>query len=263
MTAMLHLDKLRVHHSVTGPANTDRLPVLLLHGWGASMALITPLGDRLARAGWQVHALDLPGFGDSDTPLTPWSVFDYANFMLRYLDAHNLPRVHLFGHSFGGRLGLILGAEHPARLGKMVLADSAGLRPQTPLPARLRLETYKRLRDGLRAVGLRSLSDSLRSAYNARYGSADFQAAQGVMRDSFVQVVNADLLPYAARVAVPTLLLWGDQDQDTPLWQGQRLEQTIPDAGLVVYAGAGHYSYLDRLNDAARVIDYFFKGEKD
>jgi pimeloyl-ACP methyl ester carboxylesterase len=53
--------------------------------------------------------------------------------------------------------------------------------------------------------------------------------------------------------------MWGDQDQDTPLWQGQLLEKTIPDAGLVVWEGAGHYSYLDRLPDTVRVIDHFFK----
>jgi pimeloyl-ACP methyl ester carboxylesterase len=75
-------------------------------------------------------------------------------------------------------------------------------------------------------------------------------------------VVNEDLLPYAARVTVPTLLFWGDQDKDTPLWQGELLEKTIPDAGLIVHKGAGHYSYLDRLADTVRVMDYFFKSDE-
>ena len=82
------------------------------------------------------------------------------------------------------------------------------------------------------------------------------------MRETFVKVVNEDLLPYAARVQPSTLLLWGDQDQDTPLSQGQLLEKTIPDAGLVVWEGAGHYSYLDRLPDTVRVIDHFFKQDE-
>jgi pimeloyl-ACP methyl ester carboxylesterase len=79
------------------------------------------------------------------------------------------------------------------------------------------------------------------------------------MRNTFVKVVNEDLLPYAARIKVPTLLLWGDRDEDTPLWQGQLLEKTIPDAGLVVFEGAGHYSYLDRLGETVRILDHFFK----
>jgi len=60
-----------------------------------------------------------------------------------------------------------------------------------------------------------------------------------VLRETLVKVVNEDLLPYAARVSRPTLLFWGDQDHDTPIAQGQLLEKTIPDAGLVVFDGAG------------------------
>ena len=79
------------------------------------------------------------------------------------------------------------------------------------------------------------------------------------MRETFVKVVNEDLLPFAARVKPSTLLFWGDQDEDTPLAQGQLLEKTIPDAGLVVWEGAGHYSYLERAADTAQVMDHFFK----
>ncbi|MCU0511494.1 MAG: alpha/beta hydrolase [Anaerolineae bacterium] len=234
-------------------------PLLLLHGWGASLKLVWPLAERLARAGYRVYALDLPGFGASDPPPAPWTVYDYAAFVTAYLDAHGLPQVHLFGHSFGGRLGIILGAQQPQRLQKLVLAGSAGVRAPAPLPVRLRLAGYKALRDALHRAGLRALAERLRAAYNARYGSTDFQQATGVMRATFVNVVNEDLLPLAARVQRPTLLFWGDQDTDTPLWQGQRLEQTIPDAGLIVQAGAGHYSYLERVDETARVMDHFFR----
>jgi pimeloyl-ACP methyl ester carboxylesterase len=121
------------------------------------------------------------------------------------------------------------------------------------------LTTYKAIRDIMNTIGLKSLAENLRERYNKRYGSSDFQQVSGVMRDTFVKVVNQDLLDYAARITVSTLLFWGENDTDTPLWMGQKLEQTIPDAGLVVHKGAGHYAYLDKLTDTARVIDYFFK----
>lgn len=239
-----------------GAAN---LPIVMLHGWGANVDLLRPLAERLAALGYTVHALDLPGFGQTPPPPTAWSVYDYADFVLAYMDVLGITTAHLFGHSFGGRLSLILGAKHAERFGKIVLADSAGVKPQTPLLLRLRTSAYKTLRGGLKRVGLSGLANSLAAWYGKRYGSADYQAASGVMRETFVKVVNEDLLPLAAQVKPSTLLLWGEHDADTPLSQGKLLEKTIPDAGLVVLEGAGHYSYLDRLPDAVRIMDYFFQ----
>jgi len=248
---------LQINQQILGDA--DAVPVLMLHGWGAEISLLAPLAERLAPLGYRCYLLDMPGFGVSEDPPIAWTVHDYADFVLAYMDAHHLQRVHLFGHSFGGRLGLILGAEHAARIGGMALADAAGIRPQTPAWKRARLGVYKGVRDGLSAVGLRGLSDSLRGWYNRQYGSTDFQNVSGVMRQTFVNVVNEDLRGYAGRVRVPTLLFWGDADTDTPLWQGQLLEQLIPDAGLVVFPGAGHYSYLEHPLQTARAMHELFK----
>lgn len=235
-------------------------PVLMLHGWGANSDLLTPLGERLAPLGFRIYMPDLPGFGGSDEPPQAWTIYDYVAFVLAYLDHHGLERVYLFGHSFGGRLGLILGADHSTRIIKMTLADAAGLRPKTPMLPQIRLKAYKGIRDGLNAVGLKSVSDSLRGWYNKRYGSTDFNAVSGVMRQTFVQVVNEDLRGYAARVQVPVLLIWGEADEDTPLWMGQELEKLIPDAGLVTYPGAGHYSYLENPVQTAKAMQVLYAG---
>ncbi len=248
------LNSLKIGEAVAG----DGEPILFLHGWGASIDLVWPLAAGLADDGYRVYALDLPGFGQSDEPPQAWSVFDYAKFVITYLDHHQLTQVRLFGHSFGGRLGLILGAEHPERIQQMVLAGSAGVVTPLPLMTRVRLSIYKGIRDWLYKVGAKSTADKLRAWYGQRYGSSDYKDVSGVMRATMVKVVNQDLRDYAARVSAPTLLLWGDQDDATPLWQGQMLEQMMPDAGLVIYEGAGHYSYLDRLHDARRVMAYFF-----
>lgn len=101
--------------------------VLLLHGWGANLKLMQPLGERLAALGFSAYMPDLPGFGESDPPPTAWSVSDYANFIIAYLDAHQLQQVYLIGHSFGGRIGLVLGADHAERFVKFALADAAGV----------------------------------------------------------------------------------------------------------------------------------------
>ena len=149
----------------------DGPPVLMVHGWGANIDLLLPLALRLSRLGYRCYLLDLPGFGESDEPATDFNVDKYAEFCLAYLDHHNLTSVHYFGHSLGGRIGLVLAADHDERLRTMVLSNSAGLKVAAPLPARVRLILYKSLRHILDYLGAESTGNKLRRIYNRRYGS--------------------------------------------------------------------------------------------
>jgi pimeloyl-ACP methyl ester carboxylesterase len=252
------VDGIRIAQAIAGDENAP--PILMLHGWGANIGLLWPLAERLVNMGYRVYVPDMPGFGESDHPPVAWTVHDYVRFVLAYADYHHIEQFHLFGHSFGGRLGLILGAEHHNRIIKMVLADSAGIRSKLPLMTQIRLTLYKTIRTGLNSIGLNKLSEKLRTWYNGRYGSQDFKDVSGVMRETFVKVVNEDLREYAVRVGVSTLLIWGSNDEDTPLWQGKSLEKLIPDAGLVVFSGAGHYSYLENQIQTTQAMDALFKG---
>jgi pimeloyl-ACP methyl ester carboxylesterase len=254
----LEVNGIRTAHLIAYPPQGDGAAVLALHGWGGHSGLMIPVAERLAPLGYRVFAPDLPGFGQSALPPATWGVSDYVAFVVAYMDANELDQVFLIGHSFGGRLGLVLGAEHTSRIRKMALVDSAGVSPRRSFASRARLSLYKSIRDALYKIGAKSSANRLGAWYGQHYGSADYQSA-GALRETFVRVVNEDLLPYAARVACPTLLFWGEKDEDTPLWQGQLLEKTIPDAGLIVYSGAGHYSYLEHLSEFVYVIDHFFE----
>ena len=234
-------------------------PVLLVHGWGAHIGLLQPLVSRLSPYGYRLYLFDLPGFGESAEPKKPLSIFDYARFCSDYMDYHQLPWVNYFGHSLGGRIGLALASDGSQRIRKMVLSNSAGIQTRPGLPSRLRLQLYKSIRDSLRHIGAAPLAERLAQLYTRRYGSADFQQASPVMRQTLVKIINQDLLEQARRVSVPTLLVWGDQDQETPLWMGRKLEAAIPDAALVVYEGAGHYAYLDFPDRTASIIDALFR----
>lgn len=244
---------------VTGESAADKPPVLLLHGWGAKIQSFWPVAEQLAPKGYQLHLLDLPGFGTSDPPPVTWDITDYKRFVLAYLDDTPLDRVAVIGHSFGGRIALVLAAEHPERVSKMVLANSAGLRSPVTLKRAARNVMARSVRGALGTLGLESVRARLQERYNQRYASTDYLNA-GNLRETFLRVIAQDLAGYAQRVQAPTVLVWGDQDTDTPLWQGRRLEQLIPDAGLIVFEGAGHFSYLDRLYDFVRIVDHFLSG---
>ena len=233
-------------------------PVLALHGWGGSIASMQMVADRLS--GYAVHSLDFPGFGASGLPPQAWGVPDYARCILAYMDYAAIARAHLIGHSFGGRVSLVLGAENADRVGKIVLTSSAGvLSPKSP-KTQVRRALGRALKGALTLPGLKAFQPTVQGWYRGRYESEDYRNA-GPLRETFVKVVAQDLLPYAKRIKAPTLLIWGDQDQDTPLWQGQALEKAIPDAGLVVFKGAGHFAYQERLADFIRIVQTFFDGK--
>ena len=233
-------------------------PVLMLHGWGANGDLLLPLAHELAGLGYRLLLPDLPGFGESDEPALPFSIFDYADFCLAYMDQHEIQRAHVFGHSLGGRIGLILASDYSARIGSMVLSNSAGVKARVSRVQRLRLGVYKAIRSSLEQVGMGDTAAKLRHAYNRRYASADYLDASPVMRQTLVKIVKQDLLPYARRVAAPTVLVWGDADTETPLWMGELLEGAIPDAALITHPGAGHYAYLERPRETAAIAHALF-----
>lgn len=227
----------------------------MAHGWGANIDLLRPLAQPLSRLGYQCLMVDLPGFGESGEPVQAFTIHDYAAFCIDYMNHRELGAVNFFGHSLGGRIGLILAAEHPHRIETLALSNSAGIRERSALLGRARLQLYQMFRHALESVGAEAAAARLRLVYNNRYGSPDYQSASPIMRQTLVKIVNEDLLAYAARVSVPTILIWGDADQATPLWMGHRLEATIADAALIVHQGAGHYAYLDFPDKTAAIMD--------
>jgi pimeloyl-ACP methyl ester carboxylesterase len=218
------------------------LPIVVLHGWGAHIEAVAPILAALDGAS-ELIALDLPGFGESEPPDQAWDVDSYARFMIHFLDELGVDRAHLVGHSHGGRVSIALAADEPERVGRLLLIDSAGLRPKRGWKYRRRVAVAKlgRLIAKVGGGPGRRLQERMR----ARVASRDYLEASEAMRGTFRAVVSADLADRLPRIGASTLLVWGDRDEDTPLWMAHRMEKLIPDAGLVVLEGAGHYSYAD------------------
>jgi pimeloyl-ACP methyl ester carboxylesterase len=201
--------------------------VLALHGWarsGADFADILRGTDALA-----VH---LHGFGATPAPPVPWGSADYAEHLAAGL-AGSGPFL-LVGHSFGGRVAVRIAAQHPELVSGLVLTGVPLVRA-TPAPQpRLALRAAKRLHAAHVLPG--SVVDRLRR----RGGSADYQAAQGVMRDVLVRVVGEDYREDLARIAVPVHMVWGEHDDAAPVAGARLAAELIPDVRLDVVPGAGH-----------------------
>lgn len=232
-------------------------PIVFLHGWGGEIASFGAIPSLLADH-FRSVAVDLPGFGKSPVPPEPWGSFEYADLVASFLRQQKLGPCTLVGHSFGGRVSIALAAMYPALVKKLVLVDSAGLVPRRTARYYARIYLVKTARKLVSVPILGGLKDPvLRKVYRV-VGSADYNAAVNpILRATLVKSVNEDLRECLPRISVPTLLVWGDQDLDTPLSDGRLMEKLIPDAGLVVFEGAGHFAYLDRMDQFCRVVAHF------
>ncbi|MBA2763272.1 MAG: alpha/beta fold hydrolase [Thermoleophilaceae bacterium] len=234
---------LRVRFERRGePRVTGDLPILVLHGWGAHLEAIEPIVGALATE-TEVIALDLPGFGQSEPPPAAWDADDYARFVIEFLDALEVDRCHLVGHSNGGRIAICLAGSQAARVGRLLLCDSAGLRPRRRAGYYWRVALAKLGRVFGRLGG--RPGERLQRRMRERLASADYLEASPQMRDTFRRLIASDLEPRLGGIETETLIVWGEHDEDTPLWMAKRLEQAIAGAGLVVFEGAGHYSYAE------------------
>ena len=231
-------------------------PIIVLHGWGCNIdtvrSIINVLNNR-----YQVYALDLPGFGRSQEPKEAIGSFEYAEIVREFMSKMNIDKATFIGHSFGGKLSIIMGSKYPELVDKIVLIDSAGLIPKRGPKYYIKVYGFKTLRYIYTNLFFWIKDGDRMERFYRKFGSNDYKDSSGVMRKILVKVVNENLKPLLKDIKAPTLIIWGENDDATPLYMGKIMEKEISDSGLVVFEGGGHYSYLDDYNKFVAVINAF------
>ncbi len=248
----IDVNGLQVAYIDSDPRNADGKPtVLFLHGWGAPVATYKLMLDHLATY-CRVVAPDLPGFGGSAEPEVPWTVDDYVDWTVAFATALGLETVTIINHSFGGRISIKLLSRRPVPLTveRAVFMDAAGIKPKRSAGYYIKVYSYK---------AAKRLCPPLARKMQGKTGSSDYRQASPLMRQTMVKCINEDLTALLPAVEVPVLLIWGSADTATPLSDGQLMEKAIPDAGLVVLEGAGHFAFAQQWGLCSRVLDSFLK----
>ena len=232
--------------------------VVLLHGWGANITLFEKIMGFVSTK-YKVLAMDMPGFGLSSEPSEPWNVDDYVAFVVEFLKDYDTKNVILLGHSFGGRVAIKLCSldPKPFDVQKVILVDSAGVMPQ-----KSSLEKSSVMKLAKKVLGsetVNKLAPNAVEKLKKMRGSADYNAASPIMRKTLVNVVNEDLTALMPNMTMPVLLVWGSADTATPISDARLMEQLMPEAGLAVFEGAGHYSFLEQPDRFNRVLSVFLK----
>ncbi|WP_239805477.1 alpha/beta fold hydrolase [Croceicoccus hydrothermalis] len=230
------------HHIRIGTPGKPR--VVFAHGWGRTHRDFIPVAEALAPS-VDAYLFDMPGFGESERPADAWGTADYGQFMSEHLlDALGIDSCVWVGHSFGGRVGLRIGACSPGLLQHMVIVAGAGV----PRDIGWR-EAMKRKRSAAKFKRLKAAArdeDALIALEN-QYGSPDYVAARETgMRDIFVATISEDQSDQLHKVAVPTTLIYGGADTETPPEIGRKLAAGIPQSEYIECPYYDHISILDR-----------------
>ena len=247
----IEIDGLKIYYESKG----EGAFVVLLHGWGGQASSFKPVFDFLIKS-HRVYVLDFPGFGRSDMPPHTWGTFDYASFISKFCAKLGITKTRIIGHSFGGRIAIVLAANFPKTVDKLILVNSAGIRLKRTVKYYTFITIAKMGKILLSAPIFGKYGEQIKDALYNYVGSEDYRNA-GELRDVLVKVVNEDLRHLLSKIEVPTLLVWGEKDKKTPISHARIMEEEIKNARLVILKNAGHFSYLDEFPQFCRIISQF------
>ena len=232
-----------LYYSLHCERDTETPPLVLIHGAGGTHLYWPPEIRRLR--GYCVYALDLPGHGKSSTIDGQQSVGEYARHILHWLEALEVRRAVLVGHSMGGAIALALALHHPEHVvGLGLIGTGARLRVQPDLLSFITDQTmFLKATDLLISC---SFSTNAPSRLVELASKRLVETRQSVLYGDLVACNRFDVMDQLASVKQPTLVVCGAEDQMTPVRYAQFLASSIPDARLSIIPGAGHMAMLEQ-----------------
>ncbi|OGK09812.1 hypothetical protein A2767_03510 [Candidatus Roizmanbacteria bacterium RIFCSPHIGHO2_01_FULL_35_10] len=218
---ILNLNGLSVNYEIKGEGN----PILIVHGWGGNIKSLESLTESLSKK-YKTISVDLPGFGQSDNPDPNWGVEEYAKLLIKIIDNFKLKPVVYFGHSFGGALGIYLAAKYPTCIKKLILSGASYKRnkPSSTILSQL----FKRLPPVIKKI-----------IYKILYPQSELFEIPS-LEANFRKIVTQDLTPVLESIRIPTLILWGEDDIQTPVEQAKELHEKIKNSKLKIFPEIGH-----------------------
>lgn len=228
--------------------------IVMLHGWKDNLYTFDKIVRSLSDE-FRIIRIDMPGFGGSEAPPNSWHLDDYVRFVNGFFIKLDIKPDILIGHSFGGRITIKGVATGTLSAKKIVLISSAGV---------ARRKTFKNFTLAVLAKVGRVITaippfsiwkQKIRRKLYEAIGSDYFRA--GELSGTFVNVVNEDLGLLSEQIKIPALIVWGAEDDTTPISQGVRLNKLIPGSKLEVINGAGHFVHKEKPEEVAELIREF------
>lgn len=218
--------------------------LVILHGWGARGEEWKTIALALASR-YTVTCVDLPGFGNSSLPPESWGVDEYAAFVESFLQKIGIRKAVVLGHSFGGRIGILLAARKSV-VTTLVLVDAAGVELKSKV-----VTMYQWI---LRTTPGQLAKYGVPKGIRDYFRSEDYVAA-GKMKAVFRNVISEPLGALLPLVSVPTVIIWGEKDVVLSFAEARTIHSLIPGSILRVVWGASHWPHLERPDELLQILE--------
>jgi len=218
-------------------------PMLILHGWPSSSEKWVAVGELLSSHGIKVIVPDLPGFGKSQEPLQAWNTDGYIEWVREFCDkVEDLKNeFYLAGHSFGGSLAAKFAVKYNQRVKILFLISAACIREST-----FSKKLYYKISKIIKLFSFLPYYDFFRKAcYKFIIKKSDYPYVKGIMKETYLKVVSEDLSHRLLFIKNPTVIIWGDKDDSTPIADAHFINSKIKDSKLIVLPDRKHSLQLE------------------
>lgn len=218
--------------------------ILILPGWGDNRKtydkIISYLEDQ-----YTIYIFDYPGFGNSKFENGDLTIYDYSNFFISFMKKYKIKEPVVIAHSFGGRIAITMSGYYNVKFEKMILMSSAGIRPIKTKKQIFKEKIYKFLKKISFILPKHLKKIYLNKLINI-FGSNDYKQLPQGLYNTFKNIINEDLTPYLNKINSDVLLIWGENDTQTPISDAHKMNNLIKNSALIVIKNTSHFFYLEK-----------------
>ena len=211
-------------------------PFLILHGWGSNSDRWQIIGEKISKKGLKVIIPDMPGFGKSEIPKTPWDFNSYVNWIEEFTKTLNLGNFYLLGHSFGGAIAVKVAVNAPQKVNKLFLVASACIRKRTIFK-----KVLAKISKVVKVFSFLPYYLLIRKAfYKFIIRKSDYVYTEGIMKETYLKAISEDISCHLSFIKAPTVIIWGEKDESTLVENAHFINEKIRGSKLIIIPGVGH-----------------------
>ncbi len=233
--------------------------IIILHGWGSAPQNWQKVAEELRKKNYQVEIPHLPGFDENYPIDKSYTLEDYSQWFIQFINQKKVNKPTIIGHSNGGRIAAYFAAKHQNKIEKLVLIGAAGIPPKNTLKRYLFKFLSKIGKAFFKILNFDRLSLPAQKFLYKLSGESDYLNASPIMKKTMINMLSSDLTKEFAKIKAQTLIIWGEDDTYTPFWMGEKIRQLIKNSQLVIIDNARHGIHLTHPEKLSQLIIKFIQ----